>query len=62
MLQNHLTSCNIENEKAFKMKMKTQLFFQDINSNKLADSRTAVRYCNKMPIFLSNYCYSASPK
>ena len=49
MLQNHLKFHNSENEKSFKMKMKTQLFLQDINLNKLADWRTAIRYCNKMP-------------
>ena len=37
MLQNYLTSHNPKNEEVFKMKMKTQLFFQDIYSNKLAD-------------------------
>ena len=37
MLQNHLTSHNPENENAFTIKMKTQLFFQDINANKLVD-------------------------
>ena len=37
MLQNQLNFHNSENEKSFKMKMKTQLFLQDINLNKLAD-------------------------
>ena len=55
MLQIHLTSHNPENEKAFKMKMKIHLFFQDIYSNKMLDWRTAIRYCNKMPIIVSSF-------